>query len=267
MKQLLWAIVVFVISAAADAGVALDMVSRDMDGKETERSQIYAQDGFLRLDSDGGPFASDVSLIFDGTRFLVMDHGEETYIIMDEAMLMEISNKMNEAMAQMEAQLATLPPEQRAMAEQMMKSQMGGMVRSQEPPAPPRVEKTGSGELNGRACTKFDVFEGDIKIQEICSAPLSQVNGAAEMMETYQGMAKFVKRLSESLPGPLGASFNDHPGMVAELIGGFPVRSVEYRMGQPVTEVTMESIKEEALNPGIFEVPEGYRLEDPFAGQ
>ncbi len=87
------------------------------------------------------------------------------------------------------------------------------------------------------------------------------------MMETYQGMAKFVKRLSESLPGPLGASFNDHPGMVAELIGGFPVRSVEYRMGQPVTEVTMESIKEEALNPGIFEVPEGYRLEDPFAGQ
>ena len=265
--RLLATLTIPVISATAQAGVALEMVTREMSGQEAERSQIYAQDGYLRLDSDGGPYAPDVSLIFDGTSFLVMDHGEKTYIIMDEAMLMEISDKMSAAMAQMEAELAKLPPEQRAMAEQMMKTQMGAIMGDQESAPAPRVEKTGNSEWQGRSCTQFDVFEGDVKTQEICAAPLDKVNGAAEMMKTYQGMAQFVKKLAESLPGPLGASFNDHPGMVAELIGGFPVRSVEYSMGTAVREVTMESISEKALESEMFKAPADYRREDPFAGQ
>ena len=265
MKRIYLGLTVLVIPALAQAGVALDMVSKDMSGKEQERSQIYAQDGFLRLDSDGGPFASDVSLIFDGSQFLVMDHGEKTYIIMDEAMLTRMTNKMNEAMEQMKAELATLPPEQRAMAEQMMASQMPGMMGDAEPAPPPRVEATGESEWGGRSCTTYDVFENDIKTQEICAAPLDQVNGAAEMMDTFQGMARFVKKLSESLPGPLGASFNEHPGMVAELIGGFPIHTTEYRMGQPQSEVSLESIREEQLAASKFEVPDGYELQDPFA--
>ena len=130
MNRLHYALMIFTLPAAAHAGVALDMVSKDLSGAEKERSQIYAQDGFLRLDSDGGPFAADVSLIFDGSRFLVVDHGEQTYIIMDEAMLTRMTDKMNEAMEQMKAELASLPPEQRAMAEQMMARQMPGSASS-----------------------------------------------------------------------------------------------------------------------------------------
>lgn len=255
MMRSIAALAVLTCSAAVHAGVALDMITRDMAGNETERSQVYAQGGFLRLDSDGGPFASDVTLIFDGTRFLVLDHAEKTYIIMDEAMLMRITEKMNEAMAQ-------LPPEQRALAEQMMQAQMGAGEVS-----PPRVEKTGTGEWDGRSCARFDVFENDIRTQEVCAAPLDKVNGAAEMMDTYQAMAQFVKKLSESLPGPLGASFNEHPGMVADLIGGFPIHTIEYRLGAPVEEVALESITETALEPSMFEAPDDYQLEDPFAGQ
>lgn len=265
MMRFVSAFVVMAMTTVVQAGVAVEMVSRNMADNATERSQIYAQDGFLRLDSDGGPYSADVSLIFDGDSFLVMDHADQSYIIMDKAMLTEISDKMNAAMAQMEAQLATLPPEQRAMAEEMMKNQMGAVMGTQESPEPPRVEKTGSSEWQGRSCTQFDVFEGEVKTQEICSAPLDSVDGAVEMMTTYQEMAKFVKDLSESLPGPLGSSFNDHPGMVAELIGGFPVRTIEYSMGAPAREVTMESITEKALDSSFFEAPADYRRADPFA--
>ena len=267
MPRLYFALISLTLPLASQAGVALDMVTKDMSGTEKERSQIYAQDGFLRLDSDGGPFAADVSLIFDGSRFLVMDHGEKTYIIMDEAMLTRMTDKMSEAMEQMKAELARLPPEQRAMAEQMMSAQMQGMMGSAEPAPPPRVEATGSAEWGGRACTTYDVFENDIKTQEICAAPLDQIEGAAEMMDTFQGMAGFVKKLSESLPGPLGSSFNQHPGMVAELIEGFPIHTVEFRMGEPDSEVSMESIREEALAAAKFEVPDGYKLQDPFAAR
>ncbi len=267
MKRLQLALIALFLSPLANAGVALEMVTKDMSGNEKERSQIYAQDGFLRLDSDGGPFAADVSLIFDGNRFLVIDHGEKSYIIMDKEMLTRMTNKMNEAMEQMKAELASLPPEQRAMAEQMMARQMPGMMGDSEPPPPPRVEATGEGEWGGRDCTQYDVFENNIKTQEVCAAPLDQVEGSAEMMDTFQSMAGFVKELSESLPGPLGSSFNDHPGMVAELIGGFPIHSVEFRMGKPDSEVTMESIREEQLASSKFEAPDGYQLQDPFSGR
>ncbi|MDJ0814182.1 MAG: hypothetical protein QNJ23_10660 [Woeseiaceae bacterium] len=267
MPRLYLVLITLLVPFATQAGVVLDIVTKDMAGKEQERSQIYAQDGFLRLDSDGGPFAADVSLIFDGSRFLVIDHGEKTYIIMDEAMLTRMTDKMNEAMEQMKAQLANMPPEQRALAEQMMQSQMGGMMGDSVPSPPPRVEVTGNGEYGGRACTMYDVYENNIKTQEICSAPLDKVEGAAEMMATFRGMAKFVKKLSESLPGPLGSSFNEHPGMVAELINGFPIHTVEFRMGKPDSEIVMEVIREEPLAAAKFKAPDGYQLQDPFGGR
>jgi hypothetical protein len=220
----------------------------------------------LRLDSDGGPFSSDVSMIFLGDRFLVVDHDEQSYIVMDEAMLTEVSAKMNEAMKQMEAQLAKMPPEQRAMAEQMMKSQMDALSNMESAP-PPRVEAVGPGEWDGTPCTRYAVFEGPDKSQDVCAAPLNQVEGSAEMMQAFMQMAKFVQKLSESLPGPLAASMASNPGAVIEQINGFPIHSIEYSLGEVSGETRLESIEEAALDDAQFAAPEGYRLEDPFAGR
>lgn len=254
------------LAGSVQAGVALDMVRTDTSGEETERNEIFAQSGMLRIDSGGGPFSSAVSMIFLGDKFLVVDHDEKSYIVMDEAMLDAVSSKISEAMKQMEAQLANMPPEQRAMAEQMMQSQMSGMMGEQES-APMRVEAIGPGEWGGRNCTRYAVFIGPEKSQDVCAAPLDQVDGAADMMEAFRGMAKFVKKLTESLPGPLAASISDNPGAVMEQIDGFPVHSVEYQYGQATGEVSLQSIKEQELEASVFTAPDGYKLEDPFAGR
>ena len=266
MNKLIIAIGLLVLSTPLYAGVALDMVRTDPSGEEIERNEIFAQSGMLRIDSGGGPFSSDVSMIFLGDKFLVVDHDEKSYIIMDEAMLDAVSSKISEAMKQMEAQLASMPPEQRAMAEQMMQSQMPGMMGDQEP-SPMRVETIGPGEWRGRNCTRYAVFVGPEKSQDVCAAPLDQVDGAADMMEAFHGMAKFVKKLTESLPGPLAASISDNPGAVMEQIDGFPVHSVEYQYGQASGEVSLESIEEQELEASVFAAPDGYKLEDPFAGR
>jgi hypothetical protein len=166
----------------------------------------------------------------------------------------------------MEAQLASMPPEQRAMAEQMMQSQMPGMMGDEES-TPMRVEAIGPGEWRGRDCTRYAVFIGPEKSQDVCAAPLDQVDGSADMMEAFHGMAKFVKKLTESLPGPLAASISDNPGAVMEEIDGFPVHSVEYQYGQATGEVSLQSIVEQELEASVFAAPDGYRLEDPFAGR
>jgi hypothetical protein len=266
VNKLIIAIGLLVLSTSLYAGVALDMVRTDTSGKETERSEILAQAGKLRINSGGGPFSSAVSMIFLGDKFLVIDHDKKSYIIMDEAMLDAVSSKISEAMKQMEAQLASMPPEQRAMAEQMMKSQMPGMMDEQEPTSM-RVEAIGPGEWQGRACTRYAVFNGTEKSQDVCAAPLDQVDGAADMMEAFHGMAKFVKKLTESLPGPLAASISDNPGAVMEQIEGFPVHSVEYQYGQATAEVSLQSIEEQELGPSVFAAPDGYKLEEPLAGR
>jgi len=266
MRQAFVALSLLLALTTVRAGVSLDVVRVDMDGNETERTHISSQGDKLRIDSDGGPFSSDVSMIFLGDRFLVIDHDEQSYIIMDEAMLNEVSAKMNAAMEQMKAQLEKMPPEQRAMAEQMMKSQMAALSNMESAP-PPRVEAVGPGEWGGTPCTRYVVFEGPDKSQDVCAAALNQVEGSAEMMQSFMKMAGFVQKLSESLPGPLAASMATNPGAVIEKINGFPIHSIDYSLGEVTGESRLESIEEEALDDSLFAAPEGYRLEDPFAGR
>ena len=266
MQRISIVVTVLAIASTANAGVRLDLVRTDASGTETDRNEIFSQGEKLRIDSGGGPFSSDVSMIFLGDRFLVVDHDEQSYIVMDEAMLTAMSSKLNEAMKQMEAQLAKMPPEQRAMAEQMMKGQ-NSALEDIASAAPPRVEPIGPGEWEGTPCTRYAVFDGPDKSQDVCAAPLNQVDGAADMMQAFMGMAKFVQKLSESLPGPLAASLSANPGAVMDQIDGFPIHSIEYRLGEPAGESRLESITEQELEESVFAAPDGYRLEDPFAGR
>jgi hypothetical protein len=87
------------------------------------------------------------------------------------------------------------------------------------------------------------------------------------MMAAFRGMARFVQKLTESLPGPLATSLSANPGAVIDQIDGFPIHAVEYRLGEPAGETSLESIREEDLAGSVFSAPDGYRLEDPFAGR
>ncbi len=251
-------------SASLHAGVAMQLVTSDPSGQEVDRSDIHAQSGMLRIDSreDG----SNVSMIFLGNEFLVLDHDRKSYILMDEAMLDEMSSQINGMMKKMEAQLAGLPPEQRAMAEQMMQGQMIGMMgQTAAPIDPPRVEAVGAGQWQSRPCQKYDVYEGGQRTQAICTASLDHIAGSGEMMEAFRGMAAYISKLTESLP--MFSEDELQPGDLMDLVDGFPVTRVDYRNGEIVRQERLESLTEIDLDPGLFAAPSDYRREDPFASR
>lgn len=255
--SLLW------VTSLANAGVVMDMVTRDSAGVETQRTKIYAQEKKVRMEEGG---SGDATMIFLGDRFMYVDHDEKTYIVMDEAMLEEMSTKMNEAMKEMEAQLASMPPEQRAMVEQMMKGEMQGMMEQQGEAAPPlRVEAIGSGKWKSRKCKEYAVFEGAEKTQQICAADLDDVDGADEVIEAFRNMAAYITKMTESMPmRPAG---QPNPGELMDQIDGFPIHTVDYDNGKIVAEASLDSIVEEDLDEGLFSAPEGYRQQDPFRGR
>jgi hypothetical protein len=245
------------------AGVAMEMVTRDASGQETDRIQLSAQAGMLRVDSTDGGATSNVSMIFLGEEFLVLDHADKSYIVMDEAMLDEFAARISAAMQQLEAQLASLPPEQRAMAEQMMQGQMQGMRGRQGAPLPaPRIEAVGTSQWQDQSCTQYAVYEGGEKTQLVCAAALDHIQGSDEMMQAFRQMADYVRKMTESLPMSTDASMN--PGELMDQLDGFPVHRIAYAGGEVVEEDLLESLTEKELDEGLFAAPDGYRREDPF---
>ena len=252
-------------SSLANAGIVMDMVTRDASGAETERNRIYAQSEKIRMEQ-GGNGDTEATMIFLGDRFLYIDHRDKSYIVMDDAMLDQVSAKMSEAMREMEAQLAGMPPEQRAMVEQMMKGQMQGMMGPQIDETPPlRVEATGSGKWKSHACREYAVFEGDAKTQEVCAADLDDVEGSGEFIAAFRNMAAYITKMTESLP--MMALDRSDPGELMERIDGFPVRTVDFENAVAVRETSLDSIVEQELEEAMFVAPDGYRQRDPFAGR
>jgi len=253
------------LSPLAYGGVVMDMVTMNASGQETERSRIYAQSGKIRMEQvDENETA--VTMIFLGNEFLYIDDREKSYIVMDEAMLDGVSAKINEAMQEMEAQLASMPPEQRAMVEQMMKGQMQGMTAQQAPSSPaPRVEAKGGGEWKSYKCRQYTVFEGAEKVQDLCAAKLDEVGGADEVFEAFRNMAAYITKMAESMP--MGSDNRINPGELMDEIDGFPVHTIDYENGAVAREYSLDSVTEQDLDEGMFAAPEGYRRQDPFGSR
>jgi hypothetical protein len=259
--------ILFLLSSPSFAGVVMDLVTKSPTGQEADRTNIFAQSEKIRMDmnADKGS-GSRVSMIFLGDQFLILEHSDKSYIVMDEAMLDEVSTQISDAMKQMEAQLANLPPEQRAMMEKMMQGQMQGMMgQHNDPAAGPRIEATGTGRWQSYDCKNYSVYEGAQKTQDICAATLDQLAGGEEMMQAFRRMAVFITKMTESMPMQSNDGLN--PGELMDQIGGFPVHTIEYENGQVTAEISLESVTEQDLDEDLFSAPSDYRRQNLFQGR
>lgn len=260
-SRTLTVLILIVCSPLVQAGVVMDMVTRDAAGQETDRAKIYAQSKMIRMDQGGS--GSIASMIFLGDRFIYVDHRDKSYIVMDEAMLNDVSSKISDAMKEMEAQLANMPPEQRAMVEQMMKGRMNGMMGEQGGSSrEPKVESMGNAKWQSYSCRQYEVFEGSQKTQEVCAAKLDDVAGADEVIEAFVGMAAYIKKMTESMPMMKNDGLN--PGELMEKIDGFPVHTVDYSNGKVLREMSLDSVSEQELDRDMFAAPKNYRRQDPL---
>ena len=89
----------------------------------------------------------------------VFDDGHKTYVDFDRASLEQVTGG---AMAQMQAQMAKVPPEQQAMMEKMLAGAMG--TAKQEPLT--YVTRDEHTQVLGYDCTRVDAMRGERKVAE-----------------------------------------------------------------------------------------------------
>lgn len=259
MKRILLPILCLV-STPAIAGNVMEMSTRDMSGIEIDHMTFYTESDRSRMDQSGAD--GSYSVIFLDDEFIYLDHGEKNYMVLDEAMFEDIGAQISEAMKEMEAQLAALPPEQRAMVEQMMKEQMGGMGMSTDAPVL-EIRQLGRGSWQSYDCAVAEMLEDGIKIQEICSVDFDEVDGTGDLRDSFIRMGDLMSKLFDAIP--FGSMGLDNPMQMLDELDGFPVRAVEFENGKAVRETILESSREEAIDDNMFALPPDYSRIDPMS--
>ena len=122
MKRIAMIVAGLLAAQSASAGVYVETVDHDRTTNTSKLKQkMYVQNGAGRMVDAAGR-----ATLIKGDTMYIIDDADKSYIAFDKATMQKLAEKLNAEMARIKEQLATLPPEQRAQAEQMM----GGALRS-----------------------------------------------------------------------------------------------------------------------------------------
>ncbi len=240
--------------------------------------------GYVYQFQNSGQSAGNVSLIVEGDKIRVtstaeqgsdmifdaststmtiLEHECKRYLMLDKATVETLAKQIEDAMAEMEKQLASMPPAQRKMMENMMKGKMQDMGASL-----PTItfKRTGVSDtkLNYNVEKVFILKDG-VEASELWVADWDDVEGSAELMKSLKAMSEVFNDMMKALSkGPMASMIGHNAtsnwyGQI-EGIGGMPIVSAELNAsGKVKSQTTLTSVQEKEIEANAFEIPEGYK--------
>jgi hypothetical protein len=199
----------------------------------------------VRVESVESP---DVALVYDAAThgMTVIDHGKKKYMRIDAETAAQAGAAMSDAMKEMEARLAELPPEQREMAKQFMPKLPGGASKL------PVIasQKTGkSDSVQGVSCEIMTVTMDGEALGDACVTSKSLALSDADQ-QTMKTMFADMSRLASSFAGSGAAA-----GQQFSALDGMPLRWRDADSGR-VTEMRIDA--KAAVDAAAMEIPAGY---------
>ncbi len=240
-------------AATASAGV---LIVGTYTGSKTPKGrtvEFRIQDGHGKITSDQGE-----PIYYDHTKrtAYIVDKAKGAVIPMDEEGAKAMSARLAEAQKKIEEQMKTMPPEQRAMVEKMLKEQGSGLP----PPgqrAPLKFAKSGGGKVGSWPCDTYSAT-ADGRTVEVCTAAPATLGLAAEDEAVFDGFLDLSEKMAGESATGLGAG--DNRGFP-----GLPLERAESRDGKVTDRFTIEAIKQEKMNAADLTVPAGLKQLSPGA--
>lgn len=218
----------------------------------------YVEKDRLRIDGDPDAiFRADKQVLW------LLDTEKGTYQQMDAEQMKKVGSQVEGAMAEMERQLANLPPEQRKMAEQMMQGKMPGKAPGGTKKAEPRriYRNTGKTEtINGWPCVAYDANRGGEREQVVWVTDWKHIGLTADDFTVFQDFAAFLEHMAGPMAKSCSMGFDqklaDKPS--PDALPGVPIRTISFDGGKElVTEV--KKIAREPVPAAKFELPSGLK--------
>lgn len=260
-----------VVTAWADAQVILELESRDhrTSPPRTETSYVISDGQQLAMGVSRGTTNGDGGVIFRGAarELVVVNHRDQTYMVLDKQAMQSLTGQMNQAMGQIEDAMKHLTPEQQAIVNHAMNGQAPTRQVTQQPPIDARRTRD-TATVFGYPATRYEVWRHGRKTREMWVTDWRNVGGSQEVAALFAEMGGFLEELTSSLPGG-GAgpakALDENIFTVMRQIDGFPVGVRDYRPdGTIEREWALRSAKQQRLGSDDFEPPIGYRRQEMF---
>ncbi|MDR3388639.1 MAG: DUF4412 domain-containing protein [Rudaea sp.] len=192
--------------------------------------------------------AGNVSLLFDtgSGRLLMLEHDKHQYLDMA-----KIAETAGAAMAQANAAMANLPPEQRAMIQKRMGGAMGGMGAKVDV----HVVPTGASDrVAGYACQVYRTEINGEHREDSCLASVADAGiSATDQTALRKAFAQLNAMTEKMSAGMFKSPLNQMP------TDRFPVRITQYGDDGKVTQVVqIKSIAASSISATDFAIPAGY---------
>lgn len=257
--------------ALVTSGVEIEVTAIDHQAENAapQPSRIRVAPNRLRIDpAEGSQGGQEMTTIFRRERndFLVVDHADEAFVLMDQTGIDQLVAQVKATMKQIDEQMASLPDEQR----QLM---LRAMMEEEQRAADTRLVRTDQeAEKGGFPCTLFEVRVRDELVRQVWVASWDDMPEPEIMRGALEGMEEFFDRLTGALGEVTSAvggfqAFDLSGGSPFEELkemGGFPIHSLDYVDGELVSETLVKSVKSAEIPGTIFAAPINYRQRTLF---
>lgn len=237
----------------------LTMVSEVVSGGKTRVVTLSAKGGrgsFEMKEPDG----TTRTMLRDGAakKLFIIDHEKKVVMVVTEEDSKAQEERQAQMKAQLEAQLARMPPEQRARIEQGMLG-AGAEPRKKLPPYTYEKKKSAARKVGAFSCEDYVIKREGVVKGEACFASWKTLGISA---------ADFQRTIGDATPkmsaGPMGLQAHTPAELDAEAAApGLPVwRKLFDERGEVTAETTVTSLSKATIDAGRFEVPKDYQLKN-----
>ena len=254
------AAVAFVAPLLAADGVLI--VERTTSGGTSEVSQMQIERNRMRAEITGATGGKQ-TVIFDGVKQTIdiLDTNRKTYNELTKADVDRLGGQMQDAMAMVQAQLASLPPDQRAQIEAMMRGR-GVSMNAGAPAAKTTYRKTGTDKVGTWTCDVYEGTQNGQKTSQVCTVDPAALGLTASDFDAAQQLATFfAKILPQSADRLFSIGRAEDQGF-----SGVPVRRTYYDNGRETTAEITE-ISRQTFPDSVFAVPAGFTKVDMGRGR
>jgi hypothetical protein len=250
MRSFLFALALCGVAQPAAAQLTTTYTgTQTQDGKQVSASaQFSVEEGRVAMIMKG---ARSARMIFDAKAQVlhIISDDDKSYVDIDKT-----SGGRGDPMQMMQEQLAKMPANQRAMAEQMMKSAMGNM-------APPLtyVWSTERKTIAGYECTRVDGMRGNDKVTEYCGSTSADFKMSDAEHKTVLTMQSYLRNFTIMVKS---ADDGTRAFQWDTDTDGYPVLTRCYSNGTMTLDLALQSVTHQPIPKELFDLPKGYKKTD-----
>jgi hypothetical protein len=248
------ALILVVGASAASAGVLIVGAYTGTKTPKGRTVEFRIQDGRAKITGEPGQV-----IFYDHAKrtAYIVDTVKKTSFEMNEARAKQVGAQLAEAQKMMEAKIKELPPDQRAMVEEMMRKQGGMPPAGGAPQTPLTYKKAGTAKVGEWPCDRYTA-SADGRQVEVCAAEAAVVGIAPDDMAVFEGFLDLSEKMAGEVAKAGGIGAGPDRGFP-----GLPLERAESRDGAVTDRFTIEKIEAETIAASELRVPPGMKAVEP----